>query len=858
MGNELALRSQPVADWFMGSPGGLPPEMRGLLKGSVYEAASVDQAELPEVHIGQSTAAKKSDAEPALPAERINPTKHELRFIVPLADGPTYLGDIELAVSSNDALSVEAPRLLEMLKPILLRNVYTRLAAAVSPGNTLDQNALGQEGIRLSYNSQTLALGIEIPVKERFTRSLSFRGERDSYAETLKPARFNGYVNVHAQTEFVEAGQSKGLVPPTAALDAALRFGPVVAESEAYVSGRSGEPLFRRTGSRLVFDDQRHFMRWTVGDMQYQARPFQASPSMAGLGISRVYSQVDPQREIRASGAQTFSVLSPSMIETFVNGRSVERRAFQPGNYTLQNFPLAEGANSVKLRIEDSSGKVRTVDFSAYANQSLLAKGVTEFALSGGVYSTPTRTGFSYSRDWVASGFIRRGLSEQLTAGVNFQANRQVRQLGAEVLWGSPIGLASFSLTGSNSPENGGNGLAAAMTFERLLSFNGGARSQSIRASVEWRSKRFAIPEVVFGPERIQMRASAGYVMTFGSNSFVAADAQYSRDRLNGEKSYGARLSGGFDLNSRLTANAEVGYNRGSPRNETYARFGLRMRLSDRATMQVDADSTGRARASYSNSGGSGNGAWQTSADLNHERDTVSLNANASLLTNRAELGIQQSAGWSKQNRQLTDARTSVRAAFALAFADGSFAVGRPVSEAFVIAQPHRTLRGKSVYLDPSERSETARSGSLGPALDGQMSAHNFRTLIYQVPDAPSGYDLGAGNIAIKPPYRAGYRLVIGSDYHLLVLGRLLDGNGEPVKLLAGQAQDLDDPKHPAITLFTSRDGKFGAQGLRPGHWRIEMPTEPPIAYEFTVTDSADGIARTGDLHPAQSTGKRR
>jgi len=35
-------------------------------------------------------------------SSRINPTKRVLRFIVPLTDGPTYLGDIELAVSPSD------------------------------------------------------------------------------------------------------------------------------------------------------------------------------------------------------------------------------------------------------------------------------------------------------------------------------------------------------------------------------------------------------------------------------------------------------------------------------------------------------------------------------------------------------------------------------------------------------------------------------------------------------------------------------------------------------------------------------------------------------------------------------------
>ena len=71
------------------------------------------------------------------------------------------------------------------------------------------------------------------------------------------------------------------------------------------------------------------------------------------------------------------------------------------------------------------------------------------------------------------------------------------------------------------------------------------------------------------------------------------------------------------------------------------------------------------------------------------------------------------------------------------------------------------------------------------------------------------------------------------------------------ILVLAGKAIDLGDPSHPRLTIFTSRDGKFGAQGLRPGRWRVEMPTEPPLAYEFDVADSVEGIVRIGDLQPA-------
>jgi outer membrane usher protein len=52
--------------------------------------------------------------------------------------------------------------------------------------------------------------------------------------------------------------------------------------------------------------------------------------------------------------------------------------------------------------------------------------------------------------------------------------------------------------------------------------------------------------------------------------------------------------------------------------------------------------------------------------------------------------------------------------------------------------------------------------------------------------------------------------------------------------------------------MFTARNGRFGAQGLRAGRWRIEMPTEPPTIYEIEVRDDPSGTVRLGDVRPLE------
>jgi outer membrane usher protein len=552
-----------------------------------------------------STAIPSGAAAPAAPAARINPTKRDLHFIVPVTDGDTFLGEVELTVSPRDELSVQSDRMLQLLQPLLKAEAFRTVSAKVQQGRPLPAALLASEGVSLNYDPAKLSLALAIGLDKREGQTLGLRNSGGLRGESISPAGFSGFLTVRAATDVVEHGMQPGVMAPTAELDSGLNLKGLVLENQGYVSARSGDPAFRRSGSRLVYEDLTRKVRLTLGDTFVQAQRFQASPSVLGLGISRRYAELDPQREVRASGSQQFSVAGASTVETFVNGRSVERRNIGPGNYTLRDFPLAEGSNQVRLRIEDATGAVRVIEFSAYANQALLARGLTEFSVVGGVFSSPTRTGFSYDRRWVASGFVRRGVSDTVTLGGNFQATADVQQGGVQVLWGAPLGLIGFDLSASTRrggvQGGGGQGLAAALTYERLLT-GGGESNTALRGAVEVRSKRFEIPEVAFGPKSSEIHASVGLIRSFSRDRFIALDGRFDRNRLTG-RNWGLQASGGMPLSERFTLLAEAGWKRGSQR-EAWVRTGLRVRLGQRGLAQSDISSRGEISANVSSSGG--------------------------------------------------------------------------------------------------------------------------------------------------------------------------------------------------------------------------------------------------------------
>jgi outer membrane usher protein len=788
---------------------------------------------------------------PALPlVRRMNPTGKALRFIVPVSDGPTYLGDVELIVAPDDSLSIVAPRLEQLLEPLLKRDIFEKLRTRIGGDAEVSAATLGEFGIRIAYDDAKLALAVSVPVEERELSRLSLRSAYANGGETLAPAGVSGYVNLRGAMDLSEQGSETGISAPEFALDGAMRLGEVVAESEGYASFRPSVPGFRRTGSRLVYDDLNRTMRWQAGDLHPLAQTFQSTPNMAGLSVTRLYSILDPQREVRSSGAQSFSLFAPSVVETVVNGRIVERRTLQPGNYSLNDFPLADGANRVQLQIEDPTGQRRTIDFDLYYSRTLLAPGLVEFSAIAGVYANPSFDGISYTDDWAASGFVRKGITQQLTAGANFQADRLAQQGGVELLFGSAPGLigANLSLSQRNT---GQEGFAGSLTFEKTTTGNG-YDGQSFHASAEIRSKDFATPGQLPRSEAIKWRLLAGYSKNFSRDRFVTADIQYARNRLTSQNQISSRVGFGFRMNRDVGGTIEVQYDHGVFRDGFVARFGIRKRFGLRSNAHADVDTDGTFRAGYQTGGGDGIGAWSGDFDLVRNVDDASLNANAYYAGNRFEGIVNQTVDYDESSDRLTSARTSLRFATAIAFADGAVAIGRPVTDSFLIARAHSSLDGHPVRVDPRATGEMARSGTLGPALVGNLSPYSERTMLYEVDNPPTGYDLGAGNVQIDPKYRAGYSLTVGSDYHLLVVGKLLNRLGEPISLLTGTATELAAPKRPGITVFTTRDGRFVAQGLRPGRWRIAMASEPPAVFEFDLpgetAGSAQGMIRIGTL----------
>lgn len=789
---------------------------------------------------------------PSVAAVRLNTTGRDIPLTAPLRDGVFILGELDFVIGTDDSVRVNAPRLLALIRPIIQAERYAALEAQLTGVGDVRVERITEMGFPLRYDPETIGLVIEIPPEARSTRQLRLAELSDELiGEVDKPARFAGYVNFRSSVDYAWQGADKGIQDPLVLIDSAIRYKDVVLENEGSIQfgTNGGRTNTRREGSRLVYDDLGHLARWTLGDLQPTSRGFSGSTQLSGVSLVRSYSVLEPQRNVQPRGERTFTVIRPSTVEAFINGQPVRQIRLQPGTYNVRDFPFAQGANDVRLVVTDDAGQSEVIEFSLFFDRTLLAPGLTEFGLFAGIRSPFNGSSRDYRTDEpAASGYIRRGLTERLTAGLNFQAQRRGAVVGGEAVVATPLGTLGGDVAVSHV-SNIGTGYALNFSLQR----NFGGRGSSGRAfglTFERRSKNFATPNELTADNRFSFEAGATYSQSLGELQFVSITGLYAKGRgiLADEKT--ARLTYGYRLSSRLNLAAEAIYeDRQNFRRSYGARLTLTFRLDQRSTAVAEYDSRNdRARVGYQTSRGEGVGAVSASADLDYGRGAVGADASVSYTANRAELGISHTTVFDTAGSNITDQRTSLRVGTAIAFADGKIAIARPIFDSFAMVAAHKSIAGKDVYIEPREGHYNAKSGFFGPAVEPDLSSYSDRVISYDVPDAPIGYDLGRGNFRIYPPYRSGYLVVAGSDYSVTAVGTLRDQNGEPVSLLAGRAFEIAAPDRPAVTIFTNRSGRFGIQGMRPGKWRIEMPTEPPGSILIDIPQDTKGVIRLGEL----------
>ncbi len=139
----------------------------------------------------------------------------------------------------------------------------------------------------------------------------------------------------------------------------------------------------------------------------------------------------------------------------------------------------------------------------------------------------------------------------------------------------------------------------------------------------------------------------------------------------------------------------------------------------------------------------------------------------------RAVASLSHDVTTPASNAENLDSRTSLGFGTALVYADGQFAVSRPVQDSFAMVVPRLELAGQKIGVDWVRDSYYARADWLGPAVLPSLSSYQVRTLTIDAPDLPLGYELGPSEYTVWPTYRSGTVIRIGTGATVLLSGVL-------------------------------------------------------------------------------------
>lgn len=751
-------------------------------------------------------------------------------------------------------------------------------------------------GLDIRYDSLASELIVTPSIDQRLEGNLSLGHENTVpiSANAQKPAFFSAYLNTRMSLDYVaqSATAPKGLTDPNFDFDGAVRIGPLVFESEASLTSRSPSAggnaaaydLTRR-GTRLIYDAPRDIVRYKAGDLSPAFTGFQSSPSLLGVSAERFYSQLHPGQNIRPTGQHSFRIERPSNVDILIDGAILRRLHLQPGSYNINDLPLKPGATKITLIIEEDTGARRTLDFTNFAGQDLLATGIDEWQIAGGVQASPAlgqgdrgiRDAVTYSEPdylWnrpAVTGFYRTGVTPTLTASAHAQADSRVAMAGAGISAGTPYGYISIDAAASFQTASGA-GFAVRSAYELIDLQDSSGGSQSLRLSAELQTAAFATVNDYAAPRDYGLNLAVLYSknLTEDISASLSGALYLSRRQLTDIDKWAIDLTISKRLSDALSGAISVGYSQDAhptyqicacqsdpdyPGVRTLARVSYRPDAVSSLALSEDVRAQ-TSRATYQST--SADGAWNAFLDAAHEGPAHSADIGASIgySGNRGEIALSHATrleGLSaSQNVHSADERTSLRLESGIATADGAWSFGRPIRNSFAIVETHESLGDRNLTLGPKEK-EIGRSDFLAPALLPDINPYIQRRVEFDVDNLPLGYDLGAGAFDFLGPYKSGYRVQAGSSYTVTAIGTLAGEDGHPISLLGGTAREVGRKDGARIQLFTNKAGRFGAQGLAPGSWIIDIETEPePTRFLLDIPPGTTGLFQAGLLRPSQ------
>ena len=319
----------------------------------------------------------------------------------------------------------------------------------------------------------------------------------------------------------------------------------------------------------------------SIGDTTTGNLLWTRATRIAGVRLGRNF-RLQPYTVTAPLPAFMGSAVLPSAVDLYIDGVKRYNGHVPAGPFQLNGLPQITGMGNAQVVLTDVLGRRTQVDIPFYTSSRLLAPGISDWSTEVGyVRKEYGRSSFSYATEPVASGTIRYGVSDSLTAEAHAEGTRGTNTggIGAVATLGV-AGQISGSYSRSQNDRQGGSQYSLGYQWQNR-NFNFG--TNVVRADSAYRDVASA-----YGSPA-PARSSESVVIGTSLKQLGMVNVSYVHTRYPGEHSnryagvyWSKSIGKGTVVSASYTGNLNV------PQQQTVF-FGLSILLGNNVNLSTSA-----------------------------------------------------------------------------------------------------------------------------------------------------------------------------------------------------------------------------------------------------------------------------